>query len=318
MSIGNESTTESDEDELMGRVVWMYFMGDRTQRDIADELGMTRLRVNKLIGQARENGLVHIDINIPMLECIELEEALKERYELQRVRVVPTLAGEHILQRTIGESAAKLLGSLLQPEQTIGVGWGHTLVFAGRRLKLRALHGMQVVGLMGCISHGAETNTFHVTSAFSKALNAESFYMTAPVYCPSSANRDALLSHYGIADVAQRAAQVDIALVSCGDMSRHSQLVRTATIQEAHSDLVQQGAIGDLLGVFLDAQGKPLAHSLNQRVVGLQPEALRKIPVSILASGGAHKLEIVRAILSKAYVNHLVTDSELAKGLLRA
>jgi DNA-binding transcriptional regulator LsrR (DeoR family) len=61
--------------------------------------------------------------------------------------------------------------------------------------------------------------------------------------------------------------------------------------------LQNMGAVGDMLGTFLDDDGTPLPHTLNRRVMALTPEALRVVPISVLASGGMNKAPVVRAIL---------------------
>ncbi len=62
------------------RVAWLYFIGGMTQQEIADQLGLTRLRVNKILGQIRTDGSVVVDIRLPMADCINLEHKLKERF----------------------------------------------------------------------------------------------------------------------------------------------------------------------------------------------------------------------------------------------
>jgi DNA-binding transcriptional regulator LsrR (DeoR family) len=75
--------------------------------------------------------------------------------------------------------------------------------------------------------------------------------------------------------------------------------------------------VGDLLGTFLDEYGRPIKHPLNERVMALSPSELKAYPTSILASGGEHKLAIIRAILNAGYVRRLVTDESVAEGLFR-
>jgi DNA-binding transcriptional regulator LsrR (DeoR family) len=49
--------------------------------------------------------------------------------------------------------------------------------------------------------------------------------------------------------------------------------------------------------------------------MAVAPAELRRVKTSILASGGMHKAQVIRAILAAGYVNHLVTDSAVAKTL---
>jgi DNA-binding transcriptional regulator LsrR (DeoR family) len=310
------SELEAVEAQIHARVAWYYYVGGMTQQEIADRLGLTRLRVNRIVGLARTEGLVRIDIRVPLAECIALEERLKARYALDEVTVVPATKDPDVQQQVIGEAAGTMLDRMLGDGIGLGVGWGRTLRAAVRRLTARRLAGAWVTSLMGGLTRGSGTNTFEVATEFARVLSAECYYVAAPIYCPSVESRSTLLTHYGLAEVMRRAREGNIALVSAGDLSPRSLLASTHIVSENCAELVAAGAVGDLLGCFLDAYGRPIDHSLNRRLMALTPAELKAYPHSILASGGEHKLAIVRAILNAGYVRRLVTDEQVAGRLL--
>ena len=104
---------------IRARTVWYYFVGGLTQQEIADRLGITRLRVNRIIGQARTDGSVRIEVRLPLGDCIALEEALRGRFRLREVRVVPSLPAYEDGQRVIGEAAGTLLAGLLEDGRSV-------------------------------------------------------------------------------------------------------------------------------------------------------------------------------------------------------
>jgi DNA-binding transcriptional regulator LsrR (DeoR family) len=296
--------------------VWLYYVGMETQQHIADQLGLTRLRVNRIIGQARLDGSVRVEVRLPLADCVALEHKLMQRYGLTRAVVVPAVSRYEDTQRTVGEAAGTLLDGLLAPGQTIGVGWGRTLRESLRQITPRVLPEASVVSLMGGLTHGSGTNTFEVATAFAEALSADCHYLAAPIYCPGEESRDALLTHVGLAGVFDRGRAAHVALVSCGDLSSRSLLASTRMVSAEVAGLQALGAVGDLLGTFLRSDGTKLQHRLNRRVMALPPEALRAVPISVLASGGLSKAPVVEAILRAGYVNHIVTDVSCARALL--
>ena len=169
---------------------------------------------------------------------------------------------------------------------------------------------------MGGLTRGSGTNTFEISTRLAETLGAECWYLAAPIYCPSEASRDALLTHAGLAGVMARAREVAVAVVSCGDFGDRSLLAGTATVTDSADELMAAGAVGDILGTFVDAVGQPIAHPLNRRVMALPPADLARVPVSILASGGLNKAHIIRAILTAGYVRRVVTDEAVAAALL--
>lgn len=303
-------------DHARARIAWYYFAAGLTQQEIARRLGITRLRVNKIVGQLRTDGSVNIDIRIPVVRCVELEERLKARYGLKDARVIPSVSEADGQQRLIGEAAGVMLDQLMTDDMGVGIGWGRTLSFALRKIAPRRLSRSWVATLMGGLTRGSGTNTFEVSTALANALGCECYCLAAPIFFPTAESRAALASHYGIAEALRRARNVDLALVSCGDLSDRSLLVVTQTVSENLDNLKKAGAVGDLLGVFLDASGRPIDYPLNDRTMAISPADLKAIADSILASGGLSKAPIVKAILSFGYVKRIVTDEDCAAAIL--
>jgi DNA-binding transcriptional regulator LsrR (DeoR family) len=301
---------------VSARAAWYYFVGGLTQQEIADRLGLTRLRVNKLIAQARTDGSVRIEIRTPLADCVELEDRIARRYGLADCAIVPSVPDNADQQRVVGHAAAVMLDRYLEDGQAIGVGWGRTLRAGLARLSSRRHARSWVVALMGGLTRGSGTNTFEVSTELARLIGAECYYLSAPIYCPDESSRQMLLTHLGLSEVMRRAREVDVAVVSCGDVTDRSELAATISVQESVPELLRAGAVGDLLGTYLDARGAPVDHSLNRRVMAVSPAELKAVRVSILASGGAHKTAVIRAILNAGYVNRLVTDTTVARALL--
>lgn len=314
--MSNDESAALGSEQLRARIAWYYYVAGLTQQEISDRLGIARARVNKIAGQLRADGSVVVDIRLPLVSCVELEEQLKAIYGLKQVAVVPSVADDEQLRRMIGDAGGILLDALIGDGQCISVGWGRTLSASIKRLRSRQLKDSSVVSLMGGLTRGSETNTFEVSTELAKTLGADCYYVTAPIYCPSIESREILLTHSGVNEVMERARKSDLAVLSCGDLSHKTALTAMSSVGERLPDLRKSGAVGEILGTFLDAQGLPVDHILNQRVIAMPPADLKMIPNRILISGGLYKADIIQAILSAGYVNCLVTDEAVAQRLV--
>src|SRR5882757_4547594 len=78
------------DEQLMVRAAWLSYVGDLTQAQIAKRLGLNRIRVNRMLAQARDQGIVQIRINSKIANCVALEEGLRERFGLDQAIVVPS------------------------------------------------------------------------------------------------------------------------------------------------------------------------------------------------------------------------------------
>lgn len=309
---------DSDAEHVNTRVAWYYYIGGMTQQEIADRLGLTRLRVNKIIGQARNEGWVQIEIRMPLASCVALEEGLKSRFGLVDAVVVPTVRDEEAQKRVVGEAAGAMLDGLLRDGQTIGVGWGRTLGAAVKRLTPKRFSRARVVSLMGGLTRGSGSNTFEVANELARALGTECQYIPSLLYYPDDESYTSLLAHPPLAEVFEEARHAEVVLVSCGDLSGRSQLFSAVSLSSSEIDELKAcGTVGELLGTFLDASGAPVDHPLNARVMAMRPKELKGIRTTILASGDAYKLPVIRAVLRAGYVNRLVTDESVAEGLMR-
>ena len=85
-------------------------------------------------------------------------------------------------------------------------------------------------------------------------------------------------------------------------------MLRTASIAA--------GAVGDIMGTFLDSWGKPVKHAVNRRVIAAPVEMLRDIATSIVASGGLNKTAILAGVLRAKLCSVLVVDEAAARAVL--
>lgn len=299
------------------RVAWYYFVGGLTQQEVASRMNMTRLRVNKIIGQVREDGAVQIEVNLPLVECVELGEALAARYGLTEAAVVPDVPDRLEQKRVIGEAAGALAGSLIEGRDLgVGIATGRTLSFAVRGLQTRPNAASWVVGLTGGVTRSSGTNTFEVATSFARKMGVDCHYLTAPLYCASPEGRETLLLIDELTDVLARTEIADLAMTSCGSLADDTTLTQIRVVKDHLEDVQKLGAVGELLGCFLDAQGRPIDHFLNDSIIALSPEKLKLKPMSLLVSGGIDKVQIIRAILRGGYVNRVVTNEAVARALL--
>ncbi|MFJ5295909.1 sugar-binding transcriptional regulator [Pseudomonas sp. NPDC088368] len=305
------------EDQLNIRIAWYYYVNNMTQQQIADRLGITRLRVNKALATCRETGVVQIRINSPLASCIALEDQLQERFGLERVTVVPSPDDPSTIFRVLGVGVAPSIEEYLVDGSIIAVGWGRTLRQAVRELQGRTLPNMTVVSLLGGLHYGSANNTVEIASSLATLFGGSYYYLAAPLFAPSEQYRSMILEEASVQDVLGKARQADLALLTVGDLSERSLMLELGLVnpKDARS-LRAAGAVGDLLGRWLDRDGIEVNHPLNRRAISLDPDDLRKIKKVVLVSGGPYKAEIIRAVLLRNVVHELVIDESAALELL--
>jgi DNA-binding transcriptional regulator LsrR (DeoR family) len=308
------------DDQVTVRVAWLYYMEGQTQDRIAARLGLTRLRVNRLLAEARANGLVSITINSRLESCLRVEHDLKAACGLRDAMIVPSPENDDLLPELLGRATGDYISRHLETNRVkgLGIGWGATLREAIRHVKPARRPDMNVNSMMGGLTQGLEINTFETASSLAARLQAQCTYFAAPLYASSPGSRDTILAQEVFRDAFAHIAANDLAVLSVGDLSNRSLLIRYGLPEDVSAaSLRAAGAVGDIIGQFLDADGRPIDHPLNRRVLAPGVKELSRIPTVVVASGGANKTAIIAAVLRAKLASVLICDESTASAALR-
>ncbi|MCJ8518818.1 DNA-binding transcriptional regulator LsrR (DeoR family) [Pseudorhizobium tarimense] len=308
-----------EQQELMVRAAWFYHVEGLTQAQIGERMNLTRRRINELLALALEQGVVRVSFSSPFAENVELEARLCERFGLQHAIVSPTPGDPVHMHAVIGRASAAFLDRLIQVRKprSIGVGWGATLYETARQMNQAQEPDMRIRSLMGGLTRGSEINTFEIVRSFAKVLNAKCHYFAAPIYAGSEEAHAVVMAQPVFQEFVRDAANVDVSFLSVGDVTGQSLQVRYGLpAQTKVSELVAAGAVGDILGRYLDTEGRSVHHCVNRQVISPDLEAYCSIPTRIVASGGPHKHAILLAVLRAQLATAVVTDADSARVLL--
>ena len=308
---------DTDESEdVKTRIAWLYHVEGMTQDQVAALVGMNRSRVLRILAAARRDGTVQIRVTTRLSRCIELERQLEERWALSRAIVVPEPQDPSQLRSIIGAEVGAYLSKAVTANMTIGLGWGKTLTSGVPAIVQRAADGVRVLAMLGGLTRVSEVNPSEFAWRVADRLGAECYMLAAPVYAPDKRTRDALSDHAGIAEVFARARSLDMAVVSVGDLTPHSVFSEYGLLtRDEIASLEAAGAVGDLLCHFIDADGNVIDHPVNERVIAVNPNSLRGTRHIVLASGGWHKLTVIRAALRLLRPTVLIVNELVAERL---
>ena len=329
-----ELMAEAQETEmLMARAAWLYYVAGLNQEAAAKRLGITRARINKLLAEARESGLVSIQINQANVGLLPVEEALRCRYGLELCICTPELGvsgaedkgeAEALLRgyafRAVGMAAAAHLKRHLQENRSavVGTGWGRTLEQMTLNLAGVTAPAARFISLMGSFTANSAFNPFEVVQALARATGGEGHVLPVPFIADSPADRQVLLSQRSVQEALALARESSVAYISIGELTETSLLRRQGMISaDELRSLRESGAVGDTNGLFFDADGKPVEHELNQRTIALGFDDLRQTGAIVLVAGTA-KRDAAHAFLQSGVARGLVIDGDTALALAGA
>ena len=303
-------------DDVKTRIAWLYYVEGMTQDEVANLVGMNRSRVLRILAAARQDGTVQIRVTTRMSRCVELERRLEDRWSLTRAIVVPEPQDPSQLRAIIGAEVGAYMSHAVTSNMTVGLGWGKTLTSGVPAIVPRAADGVKVLAMLGGLTRVSEINPSEFAWRVADRLSAECYMLASPVYAPDKRTRESLVSHPGLAEVFTRAQTLDMAVVSVGDLTPHSVFSEYGLLtRDEIASLEAAGAVGDLLCHFIDADGNVIDHPVNERVVAINPLSLRGTRQIVLASGGWHKLTVIRAALKLLRPTVLIVNALVAERL---
>ena len=98
--------------QKLAHVARRYYLEDWKQIDIARELGVSRPLVSRMLGEARELGVVHITVYEPGEESAVLLDRLRLSTSLQGGVLVEDGRDDDATNQTLSKGAVELLGQL--------------------------------------------------------------------------------------------------------------------------------------------------------------------------------------------------------------
>jgi DNA-binding transcriptional regulator LsrR (DeoR family) len=306
---------QSDELSLATRAAWLSYVGKHTQEEIAGRLGVSRIKVNRLIGQAVRAGLVHVFVEGTAAECIALEEAIAARWGLEFCTVAPGGDDNPLPLATLGAAGGHWLHRVLEAGRTslIGVGHGRTLAALVGNLPRIPRPGVRFVSLLGSLTRHAAANPFDVIHRLAEITAAESYFMPAPFFADSIDDKQVLLGQRSLQSVFALARDAELVMLGIGEVGLRSHLYTTGMITaEEFAEVERAGAVGEVLGRFVGADGRPVAAGINERALAVRLEELAGRQIVAIA-GGRDKPRAIAAVLQSGLVTGLITDEATAR-----
>ncbi|MEZ5930753.1 MAG: sugar-binding transcriptional regulator [Alphaproteobacteria bacterium] len=310
------------ETDLAVRAAWLSYVGGYTQEQIAQRLGVSRVKVHRLSALAQDLGFVKVSIEHELASTVALENRLIELYGLTSCILVPTMDdavnGQTGTLAALGAAGARFLSRYLdrEPATTIGIGWGKTLSSIAHCLLRRPRPNNRFVSVLGSLTRHAAANPYDVIHQLTHKTGAEGFIMPVPFIADAVSDRTLLMGQKSVRKIVALAKQADLYMLGIGSCGPEASAFESGQVTRSELETLRAaGAIGDLLGRFFDQSGKVVGCEFNQRVLGLEPEALRGRQVTAIA-GGRGKRAAIEGALKMGVITTLISDEATAEALI--
>jgi len=303
------------EDNLIYKVTWFYYADNMTQQEIADHLGISRMRVVKLLNQAKTEGLIKFKMDPDAKSAISLEQSVKRKFNLDDVFVVP--ATPKNINDNIAKGAAQYIEEKVEENAFINIGYGDTVSRTINHLIYSLEKPISLVTLSGGVSYYTSAIIAGSRRRASNSITPNIHILPAPLISSSEEVANILMNEKNVKNILNMTELSHMSIVGIGSVSN------TATIFKygiANADdltlLKMQGAVGDIMSQFYDKTGKIVDSPVHKKLISIKLDTLKSSHKTIGVAGGKEKIQAIYSALIGGYIDVLITDDATAKALL--
>jgi DNA-binding transcriptional regulator LsrR (DeoR family) len=298
-------------------VATRFHIDGKSRVEIADELGVSRFKVARMLEAAHASGMVTVTVSTPGPIDTDLSMRLKDAFGLTRALVVTTpLETPDVIQLYLGRVAATLLREVVRAGDVVGLTAGRTLGVMARQLtSIAPCDVVQLAGVAGSI----QSTAVEVIRRVSQVAGGEAFTMFAPLVTSDPESAVAIRRQHDVGRTLAQLERVTVAMTAIGswDPADSQMFDNPAISAERRERLLARGVQADLGAVVVTARGE-VVDDIDDLCIGATAEDLRRIPDVIGVAGGERKTAAILAALRSELIGSLVTDASTARRLLES
>lgn len=308
--------------EQLLSVARKYYVQSETMESIANQIGVSRSTVSRLLKEARERGLVRVTIAEPNRSLSRVAKYFKNAFNIDAhlVKVRPGASEIYRLDQ-VARLAAGLIMDAVGNDDVVGIAWGTTVSAIASHLRPCDVRGVMVCGLNG----GANSQTTglpyvgSIVRQFSEAFQAQEQLMALPAFFDDPDTRAAMWRERSTQHMLSVRASCTIAVFGVGGLAAELQSHVYSSNYLSSADqryLANQGVVGDVCTVMLREDGSYRDLEINKRATGMSPVELKRIPRRICVVSGLAKTAPVLGALRAGVATDLVIDEDTARAVL--
>lgn len=310
---------ESNRLDNAARAGWLYYVAGHNQDTVADELGVSRQAAQRLVSLAISEKLIKFRLDHPIAHCMDLCQKLKQKFNLINCEVVPNDLNPAVSFEGVPQACASAMEQFLKSDdpKIIALGTGRILRASVDQLSHLDCPKHRLVSLVGNITPDGSASSYDVIIRMAEAINAVRYPISVPVIAASIEERKVLQSQRQYRTILELSKQTDVAFVGIGHIGKDAPIVQDGFInRDELKTIVNQGAVGEIIGWVFDKEGTIIDCSINDRVSSA-PLAPKSEKIVFGVAAGKQKINAIFGALQGKLINSLITNEYTAGQLLK-
>lgn len=292
-----------------------HFIHGKSRVEIAEETGLSRFKVGRMLDEAVEKGIIRFEIvSTPGID-LDLSMRLKQRFGLEHgVAIELPVDTDAQAQANLGAVAAGLLEELVGPDDVLGLTSGRTLNVMARQLQeLPCRAVVQLAGVAGPIQESG----LEVIRRLASFPGVQPWPIYASLVMSDAETAKGTLRQPDVKAAVQMFDEVTVALCAVGSWAPPNSLMmmNPAISDRDRAHLLRRGVVAEVASTLVTDHGEVI-DDLADRCIAVTETQLRAIRSRVAVAGGPSKTRAIRAVLASGLLTGLVTDVFTASRLL--
>ncbi|MDA9658135.1 winged helix-turn-helix transcriptional regulator [bacterium] len=305
-----------DEIFLSKKSAWLYYVARLNQNEIAKKIGLSKMRVHRLIAFAEKKGFVKTFVEGGFDQTFKYENALKDKYQLKICEVVPNEDQNSDPLEMLGAAGARFIMNQINENNIseFGIGTGNTISAIAKWLP-KINQKIDFITLNGSLTSHNSIQTETAINQISYKTSGECYNVGMPLMLVSVEQKKVVENISFIKEIMEKAANTKVKILGVGGLFDSSQIVRSKIFSaKSIEKLKKAGALGDVAGNFFDKNGELITIKETQKIFSVNIDSFKK-STTVLVAGGSEKTAQIRSVLKSGLFKGLITDEETSKQL---
>lgn len=305
------------------KAAYLYYYDNLSQKEVADQLNVSRPTLNKLLKEARQEGMVKIEIHDyrNYSNLIKIESQLCSSFGLKDAKLVDSFTDDNtVIKERISKAAAAYFNKIVRSGMCIGVGWSRVLESMANYLApSKNITNAEFVTLLG----GSGNLDYQINANLLNERIARLYYNSsihniyAPIFTDDPVLYTALMEDKSIKKVMNKMRALDIALIGVGGGDSSSTALMTVSVSKEYiKDIKEENAVGNICARFFDINGNICVKDLYDKTISIPLEVLKNTPTIVALASGKDRVKALVGAAHGGYYNVLITDENTAKAML--
>ncbi len=306
---------------LMVKVAQMYYNDGMKQEEIAGHLSISRSLISLILTEAKEIGIVEINVRNPLMNNDDLSQRFKKQFNLSDCIIIPTAIQDGgTLRRLIAQRAVEVFNSMVTSTNSVGIAWGRTCYqFVDSYKADKNLKEITVASLIGGSNQTAEYfQVNEMARKLAEKMNGLAYFMHAPALTASVEEKELYMQSSSMQTITDKWKDLDIVICGIGTLPGVNEGEREKYIGEfeIYKQLQKNQAVGDMCARYFNIDGEFIKDDYYDRVISIPIESMQKAKKIICIASGEEKTQAILGALRTKVIDVFICDEHTAEMVL--